>query len=121
MVPLKFKTNFWRTLEIPLINCEINFIPTRSNNYVTTSLSAVNQVANFAITATKLYVPLVTHENTKLFQQLKPAFQDTIIWNKYQSKSTIKAKNQFLDYLIDQSSQEINRLFVLSFENDATK
>ena len=24
MVPLKYLSNFWRTLEMPLINCEVN-------------------------------------------------------------------------------------------------
>ena len=28
MVPLKYLSNFWRTLKIPLINCEINLILT---------------------------------------------------------------------------------------------
>ena len=30
MVPLKYLSNFWRTLEMPLINCEINLILTWS-------------------------------------------------------------------------------------------
>ena len=32
MVPIKYFSNFWRTLEMPLINCEINLILTRSTN-----------------------------------------------------------------------------------------
>ena len=49
-------SNFCRTLEIPLINCEINFIPTWSANCVIHG-STGTQI--FAITLTKLYVPVV--------------------------------------------------------------
>ena len=59
MVPLKCLSNFWRTLEIPLINCEINLILTCSANCVISS-AAANQATTFAITDTKLYVPVVT-------------------------------------------------------------
>ena len=61
----------------------------------------------------------MTQDNAKLLQQLKSGFKRTINWNKYQSKATIQAQNQFLDYLIDLSFQGINSLFVLSFENNA--
>ena len=60
MIPLKYLSNFCRTLEIPLINCEINLILTRSTNCVIVSTSVGNQNATFAITNTKLYVPVVT-------------------------------------------------------------
>ena len=33
MVPLKYLSNFWRTLEMPLINCEVELILTWSKNY----------------------------------------------------------------------------------------
>ena len=48
---------------------------------------------------------------------MKSDFKRTINWNKYQSKVTIQAPNPYLDYLIDPSFQGVNRLFVLSFEN----
>ena len=95
MVPLKYLSNFWRTLEIPLINCGINLIQTCSNNCVICNADA-NQTTTFSITTTKLYVPLVvlsTDDNGKLLQQLKSAFKHTINWNKYQSKTTIQAPN----------------------------
>ena len=59
---------------MPLINCEINLILTRSKKYVIASNTATNQEATFAITDTKLYVPIVTlstQDNSKLLQQLK--------------------------------------------------
>ena len=49
-------------------------------------------------------------------QQLKSGFKRTINWNKYQSKVTIQVPNRYLDFLIDPSFQEVNRLFVLLFE-----
>ena len=77
VVPLKYLSNFWRTLNMPLINCEINLILTWSENCVLTSKAtrdavppqggnlAVTRVNNptnaiFKITDTKLYVPVVT-------------------------------------------------------------
>ena len=74
MVPLKYLSNFWRTLEMPLINCEVNLILTWSSTCVLISTNIPNQNATFAITDTKLYVPVVTlstQENTKFLQQLK--------------------------------------------------
>ena len=86
MVPLKYLSNFWRTLEILLINCEVNLILTWSSTCVIVSTNTTNQVAKFVITDTKLYVPAVTlstQENTKLLQQLKSGFKRVINWNKY--------------------------------------
>ena len=51
-------------------------------------------------------------------QQLKSGFKRIINWNKFQSKVSIERQNQHLNYLIDPSFQGINRLFVLSFENN---
>ena len=60
MVPLKYLSNFWRTLEMPLINCEVNLILTWSSTCVLIATNIPNQNATFAITDTKLYVPVVT-------------------------------------------------------------
>ena len=63
MVPLKYLSNFWRTLEMPLINCEVNLILTWSADCVIIYTNVANQVPTFAITETKktnLYVPIVT-------------------------------------------------------------
>ena len=112
MVPLKYLNNFWRTLEMPLINCEANLILTWSSTCVLISTNAQNQNATFAITDTKLYVPVVTlstQETTKFLQQLKSNFKRVINWNK---------QNPNLNHLIEPSFQGVNRLFVLAFEND---
>ena len=97
MVPLKYLSNLWRNLEIPLIKCEINLILTWSANCVIVSTNAANQNAIFAITDTKLYVPVVillTQGNAKLLQQLKSDFKRVINWNKYLSKQSYYHKIQ---------------------------
>ena len=121
MVPLKYLSNFWRTLEMPLINCEVNLILARSSTCVFIATNIPNQNATFAITDTKLYVPVVTlstQENTKFLQQLKSGFKRIINWNKYLSKPELLAQNPNLNHLVEPSFQGVNRLFVLAFEND---
>ena len=121
MVPLKYLSNFWRTLEMPLINCEVNLTLTWSSTCVLIATSIPNQNATFAITDTKLYVLVVTlstQENTKFFQQLKSSFKRVINWNKYLSKPELLAQNPNLNHLVEPSFQGVNRLFVLAFEND---
>ena len=69
MVPLKYLRNFWWTLEIPLINCEVNLILTWSSDCVTNYSNVANEVPVFAITETNLYVPVIalsTQDNAKL-------------------------------------------------------
>ena len=80
-VPLKCLSSFWRILEMPTINCEINLIVTWSANFV---ISKGDRVTNFAIKYTKVYVlilTLSTEDNTKLLQQLKSRFKRTISSN----------------------------------------
>ena len=117
MVPLKYLSNFWITLEMPLINCEVNLILTWSSTCVLISTNIPNQNATFAITDTKLYVPVVTlstKENTKFFQQLK---ESLIGINIYQNHDLL-VQNPNLNHLVEPSFQGVNRLFVLAFEND---
>ena len=121
MVPLKYLSNFWRTLEMPLINCEVNLILTWSSTCILIATNIPNQNATFAITDTKLCLPVVTlstRENTKFLQQLKSGFKRVINWNKYLSKPELSAQNPNLNHLVEPSFQRVNRLFVLAFEND---
>ena len=121
MVPLKYLSNFWRILEMPLINCEVNIILTWSSTCVLIATNTPNQNATFAITDIKCYVPVVTlstQENTKFLQQLKSGFKRVINWNKYLSKPELLAQNPNLNHLVEPSFQGVNRLFVLAFEND---
>ena len=121
MVPLKYVSNFWRTLEMPLINCEVELILDWSANCVIIYTDVENQVPTFKITGTNLYVPVVilsTQDNAKLLPQLKNGFKRTISWNKYQVKPELLAQNSNLNHLIEPSFQSVKRLFVLAFEND---
>ena len=83
-MPLKYLRNFGRTLEMSLINYEVNLILTWSENCV---MSSATGKAKFAIINAKFYVPVVTlstQDNAKLHQQLKPGFKRTNNWNKCQ-------------------------------------
>ena len=74
MVPLKYLSNFWRTLEMPLINCKVELILTWSENCVINSTNVAGQNPTFTITERNLYVPVVTlstQDNAKLLLQLK--------------------------------------------------
>ena len=78
----------------------------------------------FKITDTKLYVPVVSlskENDIKLLEQLKTGFKRTIKWNKYRSQMTIQSQNNNLNYLIDPTFINVNRLFVLSFQRIARK
>ena len=124
IVPLKYLSNFWRTLEMPLISCEIELILDWSAHCVIIYTDVANQVPTFTITETNLYVPVVTlstQDNAKLLPQLKSGFKRTISWNKYLAKPELLAQNANLNHLIEPSFQGVNRLFVLAFENDAQR
>ena len=109
---------------MPLINCEVNLILTWSANCVIISTNVANQNATFAITDTKLYVPVVTlstQDNAKLLQQLKSDFKRVINWNKYLSNPELLAQNPSLNHLVEPRVQGINMLFVLAYENDTQR
>ena len=124
---------------MPLINCEISLNLTWSKNCVLTSKAtreadpdvdpAVAEIKNptgatFKITDYKLYVPVVTllaENDNKLLEQLKTGFKRTITWNKYRSEMSNQTKNNSLNYLIVPTFTNVNRLFVLSFENETDR
>ena len=92
MVPLKYLSNFWRTLEMHLINCEVSLILTWSSTCVITNSTGAGA---FEITDTKLYVSVVTlstKDNAKLLQ-LKSGFKILVNWNKCLSKPELLAQN----------------------------
>ena len=105
IVPLKYLSNFWRNLNIPLINCEVELIfkncvlidkLTRGADYeANPRVSEINDSENtiFQIKDTKLYFPVVSlskENDIKLFEQLKSGFKGTMKWNKYRSQMTIQ-------------------------------
>ena len=108
MVLLKYLSNFWRTLEMTMINCEVNLILTWSSTCVITNSTGAG---TFAITNMKLYVPVVTlltQDNSKLFQQLKSGCKRTINWNKYLSKPELLAQYPNLNHLVELNFQGVN-------------
>ena len=110
MVPLKYLSNFWRTLEMPSINCEVNLILTWSADCVIIYTDVANQIPTFAITETNLYVPVVTlstQNHTKLLPQLKSGFNRTMSWNKYLSKPESLAQNPNLNHLVERSFEGV--------------
>ena len=96
MVPLKYFSNFWRTLEMPLINCEVELIFTWSACCFIIYTDVANQVPTLTIMEANLYVPVVTlsiQDNAKLLLQLKSDFKRTISWNRYLSKPELLVQN----------------------------
>ena len=108
---LKNLSNFRRTLDMALINCEINLILTWSEKCALTNkttrdavpaVTGIDNLTNaiFQITDTKLYVPVVTlstKNGKKLLEQLRTGFNRTIKWNKYWSEMTNQTKNNNLN------------------------
>ena len=133
VVPLKHLSNFWRSLNIPLINCEVELILTWHKNCVlieklsrdadydpNPDVYEINNPENaiFQITDIKLYVPVVSlskENDITLLEQLKSGSKRTIKWNKYKSQMTIQPQNNNLNYLIDATFMSVNKLFVLAF------
>ena len=118
-VALKYLSNFRITLEM-----KINLILTWSITCFIIDNPIAGQERIFTITDTNLYVPIITlsiQDNAKLLQQLKSGFKRTINWNKYELKLTVQVQNQYLDSVINPSFQGVNRLFVLSFQNNGSR
>ena len=90
---------------MPLINCEFNLFLTWSRDCVITNSIGEGK---FAITETKLYVPVVTlstQDNAKLLQQLKSGFKGITNCNKYESEPKTYSQNRYLNHLINPSFQ----------------
>ena len=95
-----------------------SIILTWSSTFVITNSADARR---FVIIDTKLYVSVVTlskQDNGNFRQQLKSGFKRTSNWNKYQSGPKTYAQNRYLNQLVDPNFQGVNRLFVLSFENE---
>ena len=82
---------------------------------------------NFMITSTKLYVPVFTlsiNDNINFLENIMQGFKRAISWNKYRSEIIKQTKSNNLDYLVDPTFRNVNRLFFLSFkngDNDSTR
>ena len=131
---LKIFIPFFRSLEMPLINCKIHLELNWNNICVMYGAdtyaggdNANDREATFQ--STKLYVPVVTvstKENKNLIKQLDEGLKRLDYWKEYQSKIETNTvdNNNVTRFPLDASFQGVNRLFVLAFnntDNDANK
>ena len=121
-IPLKYLINFWRSLEMPLVNCKIEL----SLNWIEKCLLTTANTAIFKIIDVKLYVPVVTlsaEDNVKLLKLLSEGFKRTVYWNEYKvtdNKIVEIANNndeKYIRELLDSSWQGVKRLFALAYNN----
>ena len=117
VVPLKYLSNFFRSLEMPLINCKIKLNLTWKKECV---LSTGDGEAVFIINDTKLYVPVVTlskEDNKDFIEQLNKGFQRSIHWNEYKTKEINENADAIVfKYInLNPSFQGVNRLFVMAY------
>ena len=116
VVPLKYLSNFFRSLEMPLINCKIKLNLTWKKECI---LSNQAGAAVFIINDTKLYVPVVTlsKEDKDCIELQNKGFQRSIYWNEYKTKEqTENADANSPKYItLDRSSQGVNRLFIMAY------
>ena len=127
VVPLKYLSNFFRSLEMPLINCKIKLNLTWKKECVLSTdndANAANAANNpvFIINDTKLYVPVVTlskEDNKDFIDQQNKAFQRSIYWNEYKTKGQdeVANANAFKYISLDRSFQGVNRFFVMAYDN----
>ena len=117
VVPLKYLSNFFRSLEMPLINCKIKLNLTWKKECV---LSTGAGEAVFIINDAKLYVPVVTlskEDNKDFIEQQNKVFQRSIYWNEYETKEINEDAdaNVFKYINLDTPFQGVNRLFVMAY------
>ena len=116
VVPLKYLSNFWRSLEMPLINCKVHL---ELNWIEDCILSSAGNSTKFEITDAKLHVPIVTlstKDSVNLTKQLTEGFKRSLYWNNYQTKPAIVIEKGTNIYeLLNASFQGVRRLFVLAY------
>ena len=116
VVPLKYLSNFCRSLEMPLINCKVYL---ELNWTEDCNLSSAGNTAKFAITDTKLHVPIVTlstKDSANLAKQLNEGFKRSVYWNSYETKpAKVIEQGKNIYELLNASFQGVKRLFVLAY------
>ena len=115
---------------MPLVSCKVSLELKWHKNCVITSQqigvnldggnTAAPTNATLAINDCKLYIPVVTSskdDEIKLLTNLKSGFTREIEWNKYRSQMTTEVVNNNLSILVDPTFTNVNRLFVLAYQN----
>ena len=116
VVPLKYLSDFWKLLEMPLINCKVYL---KLNWIEDCILSSTGNTAKFVIADTKLHVPIVilsTKDSTNLAIPLNEGFTRSVYWNSYERKpAKVTEQGKNLYELLNSSFQGVKRLFVLAY------
>ena len=122
VVPLKYISNFFRNLELPLINTKL-YMKLNWRKY--SVLCNQNRNSIFQITKSDLYIPIVTlntEKNNKLSELLSKGFERTVVWNEYKSKiervTIPQTDNMFRRTTLDVSFQGVSKLFAAAYETD---
>ena len=118
VVPLNYLSNFFRSLEMPSINCKIKLNLTWKKECV---LSTGVGEAVFIINDTKLYVPVVTlskEDNKDFIEQQNKGFQRSIYWNEYKTKEINENADVFKYINLEPSFQGIYTLFVMAYKGE---
>ena len=121
VVPLKYLSNFFRSLEMPLINCKIKLNLTWKKECL---LSNQRGDTVFIINDTKLYVPVVIlskEDNKDFIEQQNKGFQRSIYWNEYKTNEISEnGDDNAVKYInLDPSFQGVNRLFIMAYSRVA--
>ena len=131
-------SNFWRSLDLLLINHEIELdLPwskccviseesrtcrvVSNSNPVRYEMTTTTNSATFKINNAKPHFPVVTlstNNKIKFLGNIMQGCKRIISWNKYRSEMTKQPKNNILVFMIDLTSKNINRLFAFSFKSD---
>ena len=116
VVPLKYLSNFWRSLEMPLINCKVYL---ELNWIEDCILYSAGNTAKFAIADAKLHVRIValsTKDSANLMKQLNEGFKGSVYWNRYETKpAKVIEQGKNLYELLNATFQGVKSLFVLAY------
>ena len=121
VVPLKYISNFFRNLGLPLINTKL-YMELNWSKY--SVLYNQNQNSIFQITKSEWYIPTVTlntENNNKLSELLSKGFKRTVVWNEYKSKIervTIPQNDMFRRTALDISFHRVSELFATAYKAD---
>ena len=124
-VPIKYLSNFWRSLETPLINCKVELKLKWANHCVLAANGNDNTNVNpnsiiFTIKDTTQYVPVVTlstKDNQKLSKPLSKVFERSVYCSEYKTKTENKGTINEYKYFLESNTVGADRLFVLVYSN----
>ena len=119
---IMYLSNFWRSIEMQMINCKFELKLKRTNHIVFAAPGATNVDVNFnntifAINDTKLYVPLIALTEKVNQNLLTKGFEGSVYWNEFKTKNESKITINQYRYFLHSIFVELNRFFVLIYSN----